>query len=152
MLKISNFAFMEHFDFFDKISISDFENKFSSKESCLKWLSEKKWAVGYVCRKCGNTNYCEGKTPYSRRCTKCKHIESATAHTLFHGCKISLPDAFKIAYEVCNSPQISTRKLSEKLNFRNMTCWGLKKKLIHCINQGGHKAAFGLTEFKNKHQ
>ena len=56
---------------------------FKSDEKALQFIAGIKWEGGFTCRKCGNTNFCDGKSPYSRRCTKCKTEESATAHTLF---------------------------------------------------------------------
>lgn len=115
----------------------DFETTFSTDEKCLEFLANEKWRDGYICRKCGHTNYCKGKTPFSRRCTRCKHDESATAHTIFHRCKINLTEAFEIAYMVCKTPDISTYNLARKLEKRQMTCWKFKKKITECIERNG---------------
>lgn len=120
---------------FIKVNIIDFESNFSTDEKCLEFLANEKWKEGYVCKKCGNTNYCKGKTLFSRRCTKCKHNESATANTMFHRCKIPLNEAFKIAYEVCNMPEVSISRLSETIDRRKMTCWKLKKKIMECLKE-----------------
>ncbi|MCK4287884.1 MAG: transposase [Bacteroidales bacterium] len=69
---------------FGNLSIKQFDLKFSDENKCLQYLADLKWKDGFVCRKCGHTNFCKGKTPFSRRCTKCKHDESATSHTVFH--------------------------------------------------------------------
>jgi hypothetical protein len=118
---------------FDKLEISSFD----SEEACLKLISDQKWAEGYTCRKCGNTNFCKGKTPYSRRCTRCKHDESATSHTIFHRCHIPLKEAFRVISLVCSDPGISTYELSRKMELRQMTCWKLKSKLMECIEKKG---------------
>jgi hypothetical protein len=118
---------------FNKINIKKFETFFNNEEKCLAFLAEEKWKDGYKCRHCGHTKYCSGKTPFARRCTKCKREESATSHTMFHRCKIHLPDAFRLAHLVCSSPSISTAELSETLNLRQMTCWSFKKKVTQCI-------------------
>ncbi len=120
---------------FIKVNIIDFESNFSTDEKCLEFLANEKWKEGYVCKKCGNTNYCKGKTLFSRRCTKCKHNESATANTMFHRCKIPLNEAFKIAYEVCNMPEVFISKLSETIDRRKMTCWKLNKKIMECLKE-----------------
>lgn len=120
---------------FIKVNITDFESNFSTDEKCLEFLANEKWKEGYVCKKCGNTNYCKGKTLFSRRCTKCKHNESATSNTMFHRCKIPLNEAFKIAYEVCNMPEVSISRLSETIDRRKMTCWKLKKKIMECLKE-----------------
>lgn len=110
---------------------------FDSEEKCLEYIAEEKWKQGFVCRKCGHTNYCRGRKPSSRRCTRCKSEESATAHTIFHRCRIPLTEAFKIAYLVCEDPRISSYEISRELDRRQMTCWKFKKKVIDCIEQNG---------------
>lgn len=121
-----------------KLKPLEFESAFSTDEQCLEFLANEKWKDGYVCRNCGHTNYCKGKTPFSRRCTRCKHDESATAHTIFHRCKINLTEAFEIAYMVCKTPKISTYNLARKLEKRQMTCWKFKKKITECIERNGY--------------
>ena len=115
------------------LNLSDFQ----SEEDCMAYLSELKWSGSYKCRKCGHTNYCSGKTPFSRRCTKCKHEESARAHTIFHRCRIPLLEGFKLISEVCSNPDISTYKLSEIMERRQMTCWRFKKRVTECIEKNG---------------
>ncbi len=122
---------------FTKMNLSHFQSDFSSEEKCLEYLAGQKWEKGYKCRKCGHTNFCKGKKPFSRRCTRCKAEESATAHTLFHGCRFPLPSAFKLMYLVCKRPDISSYELSRLLETRQMTCWKFKKKLMECLENNG---------------
>ena len=124
----------------DKIGMLDItrlSSAFSEEDDCLKLLAEEKWKDGYVCRKCGHTNYCKGKTPHSRRCTRCKHDESATAHTIFHRCHIPITEAFRIVYMVCSDPKVSTYELSREIDLRQMTCWKLKSRLMECLENRG---------------
>ena len=122
---------------FKRLNVKDFSGLFTDEGKCLSYISEEKWKNGYVCRKCGNTNYCTGKKPYSRRCTRCKHEESATAHTIFHGCHLPITEAMQIAYTICGDPDISTYELSRRLERRQMTCWKFKKKIMECIETQG---------------
>ncbi|HTX87777.1 MAG TPA: transposase [Bacteroidales bacterium] len=122
---------------FKTLDPDKFSVLFSTDEECMKYLSEKKWEQGFTCRFCGHTNYCTGRTPYSRRCTRCKKEESATAHTIFHRCHIPLNEAFRIAFLVCNDPAVSTYELSRKIELRQMTCWKLKKRLTECLERKG---------------
>ena len=115
---------------FKNIGTIAFEEHFDTEEKCLAYLAEEKWKEGFVCRKCGHTNFCKGKKPHSRRCTRCKTEESATAHTIFHKCKFPLTEAFRITYLVCHNPDISSIKISEEINLRHMTCWKFKKKIL----------------------
>jgi hypothetical protein len=112
------------------------EGGLSDDGECLAMLASIKWAGGFKCRKCGNDRYCSGKKPYSRRCTRCKSEESATAHTVFHGCKMPLVSAFRIMHEICRRPGVSTYELSRMLGTRQMTCWKLKKKITACLESG----------------
>jgi hypothetical protein len=108
---------------------------FESDEKCLEFLADVKWENGFVCRKCGNTNYCPGKTLFSRRCTKCKKEESATTGTIFHNCKFPISKAFYIAFTVCKGDEeISTYEFARRLSLRQMTCWKFKNKIQQTIH------------------
>lgn len=120
--------------FVKEISEEQLAELFKSDEKCLEFLSSVKWEEGFVCRKCGNTNFCHGKTPYSRRCTKCKTEESAAAGTIFHNCKFPLHKAFYIAYNVCKGKEeLSTYEFARRLSLRQMTCWNFRKKIKEAV-------------------
>lgn len=111
---------------------------FNSGEKVLKFVSDIKWKDGFACRKCGHTNYCEGKSTSSRRCTRCKTEESATAHTLFHNIKFPVNKAFFIAYNVCVlGNDFSSYNYSEQLGLNQMTCWKFRKRIKECIARHG---------------
>jgi hypothetical protein len=114
------------------------EDLFNDDKKVLKFISEIKWSEGFVCRKCGNDNFCEGKSPYSRRCTRCKAEESATSHTMFHNCKFPVSKAFYIAYTVCmEGKDISSYEYSDQLGINQMTCWKFRKKIKDCVQKHG---------------
>lgn len=116
------------------ISDTAVEELFVSDEKCLEFLANLKWAEGFTCRKCGNTNFCTGKSPHSRRCTKCKSEESATSGTIFHNCKFPIHKAFFIAYNVCKGKEdVSTYEFARRLALRQMTCWNFKTKIAHAL-------------------
>jgi hypothetical protein len=113
--------------------VMNLRKRFPDTESCLKFLADLKWKEGFVCKKCGHTNFCKGKSSYSRRCTRCKKEESATAHTVFHRCKIPMTQAFEMAFLVCNLPEVSSYQISKKMNIRQMTCYNFQKKVKLCM-------------------
>lgn len=122
--------------FKQELSEEHLDRLFSDDEKCLEFLAESKWKEGFSCRKCGNTNYCSGKTPFARRCTKCKTEESAAAGTIFHNCKFPLHKAFYIAYTVCRGKEdISTYEFARRLSIRQMTCWNFKAKIRHALDE-----------------
>jgi len=128
--------------FTKEVSEETVEELFVSDEKCLEFLADLKWADGFTCRKCGNTNSCTGKSPYSRRCTKCKSEESATSGTIFHNCKFPIHKAFIIAYNVCKGKEdVSTYEFARRLALRQMTCWNFKNKI-----QTALKTMDSLTE------
>lgn len=133
---------------FENIQVSELNTIFNDEEKCLKYISDEKWKDGFVCKKCGHTNFCAGKKAYSRRCTKCKTEESATANTIFHKCKIALPMAFKLAHLVCSSPDVSISDLATELKIRPMTCWGFKKKITSCIDARDDMSEVKKVELK----
>jgi len=133
---------------FKNIGNLQFETIFSSEEKCLEYLAGVKWKDGFYCRKCGHNNFCKGKKAYSRRCTRCKTEESATAHTIFHKCKFPLIEAFKITYLVCHNPDISSYRLSDNIHLRQMTCWKFKKKIADCISRRGDIELFEKENLK----
>jgi len=113
---------------------SQIQEYFESDSKCLQLLSTLKWANGFVCRKCGNKNFCDGKVPFSRRCTRCKNEESATSNTLFHNIKFPVSKAFYIAYHVSANPgNLSSFELANKLSLRQMTCWNFMHKVENKI-------------------
>ncbi len=109
---------------------------FHSDEKCYEFLGELKWGEGFTCRKCGNTNSCPGKTPHSKRCTKCKTEESAAAGTIFHNCKFPIHKAFYIAWNVCKGQEeISSYEFARRLALRQMTCWNFKTKIEQALQK-----------------
>jgi hypothetical protein len=122
---------------FWNISEEVFEKHFPDDNSCLQWLSEMKWGNGFVCQSCGHQHYCDGKYPFSRRCTKCKKEESAKANTIFSSCKMSLQIVFKMMNYISHHPDISSRQLCEYFAIRQMTCWRMKKN-VELIHKTGH--------------
>jgi hypothetical protein len=122
---------------FITMDTGQFKDAFNDSEKCLQLLAEAKWKDGFKCRKCGSSHYGKGKSPFSRRCSSCKKDESATAHTVFHHCRIELPVAFEIAYRVCGTPGVAASDLSHILKKRHMTCLNFKKKILECVLSHG---------------
>jgi len=72
----------------------------------LKLFAAIKWAKGFKCKKkidggrCGHTKVYAGKKPFSLRCKKCGHLETATAGTAFSGLRMPISTAMKILNEL----------------------------------------------------
>ncbi len=108
-----------------------FNNRFLSDEDCFAYLSTIKWNGNhYECRKCGNTTYHKGRSPYSRRCNRCKYDESVTAGTIFHRLKFPILTAFHIIHLIAVSSKGNTSvELSQQFGITQTTSLMFKYKV-----------------------
>ena len=105
-------------------------------------IARYKWDNNFACRKCENTKYFEGKTPFSRRCSKCKTDESATAATVFDKLRIPLPIALDIIKQIVESDTwlksvVLTKALEEKWNLklRQQTIWAFLDRIYNALGR-----------------
>ncbi|WP_200976328.1 7TM diverse intracellular signaling domain-containing protein [Echinicola sp. 20G] len=111
------------------LSYDEFKKIFPDQSACYRYLEEYKWGKGFTCRHCSNTKSSKGPKLFTRRCTKCGHIDSVTAGTIFHGVKFPLEKAFYIAYDlIANTEKQTLDQLSELLDLRKNTVWNFRKK------------------------
>jgi len=112
------------------VEFDEFCRIYPDKEYCFKYIADLKWAQGYSCKKCANSQYLSGQTLFSRRCTKCGYDESVTANTLFQNSKIPITKALYMLFLVYSSKgTISSYKLSKILSIRQSTCWTYNAKM-----------------------
>lgn len=94
----------------------------------------------------GNTHYCKGHLPYSRRCTRCKYDESPTSGTMFDKVKFSLLIAFHIAFKISTKKKgMSSLELSEEYEIRQKTCWEFKCKIQQAMKISGNYPLTGTV-------
>ncbi len=132
------------------ISYADLQSTFPDQASCLAYLEKIKWENGFACPLCNHSNYCKGNKPFTRQCTKCKHIISPTSKTLFHQLKFPLTKAFCIVYFVTiEKSEWASTLLSKKLNLRQKTCWQFKQKVIRSIENKGFLPYLENSDFED---
>ncbi|HTK18827.1 MAG TPA: 7TM diverse intracellular signaling domain-containing protein [Mucilaginibacter sp.] len=113
-----------------EVDFEEFSRIYPDADSCYRLLAELKWKQGYKCHKCGNDHSFSGRTPYSRKCTKCSHEESVTAFTLLHNIRIPITKGFYLIFLVYSSNgKISSHKLAEILDIRQSTCWQYSNRI-----------------------
>ncbi|GGZ26103.1 hypothetical protein GCM10007049_18370 [Echinicola pacifica] len=111
------------------LSYEEFRGIFPDSSSCMRYLEERKWGKGFHCRQCENTKSAPGPKLFTKRCSKCGHIDSVTAGTIFHRVKFPLEKAFYIAYEQISAHEPKTiEELAEMLETGKNTVWNFKKK------------------------
>ncbi|WP_400191411.1 7TM diverse intracellular signaling domain-containing protein [Hymenobacter sp. B81] len=119
-----------------EVDFGEFSQIYPDKEACLAYLADLKWTGGYHCRKCGHDNYCEGREPHSRRCTRCRYVESATAYTLLQKCKFSIVKAFYAVFLLhTHKGSFSAQELSRVLELRRATCWSFSQKVLEAMRR-----------------
>lgn len=108
-----------------------FNKRFQSEDDCFAYLAAIKWKGNqYICRKCGNTTFHKGRSPYSRRCNRCKYDESVTAGTIFHRLKFSILTAFQIIQLMATSNEGNTSvELSHQFGITQTTALIFKYKV-----------------------
>ncbi len=101
-----------------------------------KFIADLKWEAGYACRKCGSGSYSPGRTPFSRRCTRCGYDESPIANTLLQGTHLPIEKALYLVFLVYNSQgSISSHKLSVLLDIRQSTCWSYSSRIKSMLKE-----------------
>ena len=130
---------MEQRDKFKGVESIKFYSRFTDDASCLEYLSAIKWADGFKCKKCGHTNYCNDRYPYSRRCTRCKYDESVTSGSMFDKIKFPLVYAFHIAFKISTKKKgMSSLELAEEYCMRQKTVWEFKRKIQKAMRSSGN--------------
>lgn len=114
----------------EELSTEKFKELFPDESACLRYLENIKWQNGFVCKKCGHDRFINHTSPFTRKCTSCKHVESVTAETLFHGIRIPMDKAFYIVYDTIRLGKSKTlEELSEILSLNKNTVWAFRKKI-----------------------
>jgi len=136
---------METRDIFKGVNSIRFYERFPNEKACYQYISEIKWMSGFVCKKCGHTEYCAGRKPYSRRCTRCKYDESPTAGTMFDKCKFSIHLAFHLCFKISTKKKgMSSLELSHEFDLRQPTCWEFKWKIQQAMRSSKKHPLSGI--------
>ena len=111
------------------LSFEEFEKIYPSEDSCYQFIFDLKWKDGYTCRKCENKKYSKGPLEYSLKCTKCRYIETVTAHTIFNRLKFPIIKAMYILAVTKSKHKITIEELSNRVNLRIATGCACAKKV-----------------------
>ena len=117
------------------VKFKEFKKIYPDDAACLQYVSKLKWKNGYECKKCGNKKECNGKSPYSKRCTICGYDESATAYTIFYRLKFPIIKAFYMVFLINSQRRITAKNLSALVSLRTETCSVFKRKILTVLKQ-----------------
>ena len=108
----------------------EFHKRFSEKAACMNYLMDLKWGKGFVCPHCGCIKESNCNLLYSKRCSKCNRIISATANTLFHQVKFDINKAFLIIFKMsATTKSISAEQLAKTVGVNRKTALLFQQKV-----------------------
>jgi predicted DNA-binding ribbon-helix-helix protein len=101
------------------MTYDDFKKIFPDSSACLRYLEQVKWENGFSCKACEHNKFSKSSKIFHRRCSRCGHIESATAGTIFHGIRLPIEKAFYLSYTViAEHDKLTLEDLSKLLDLR----------------------------------
>lgn len=131
---------------FSGLNAQEFYVRFSDATKCKEYLASIKWKNGFVCRKCGHKK-AQVRKDFSRTCNICSHIESASAHTLFHKVKFGLDKAFIICFEMATTTKgLSAKYFADRLGITAYTARMFSYKVREAMKSSGNMPMKGTVE------
>ena len=125
----------------------EFENRFSTEQSCYEYLFQMKWPNAFSCHKCNHEAYwVSSKNIYI--CTRCEHQHSLTAGTIMHQTKKPLRLWFKAMWWFTTRKSgVNAINLKGLLGFGSYgTAWHWMQKLRRCTIRKGREKLSGKIE------
>jgi transposase-like protein len=119
-----------------EMSFMKLMDKFKTEKDCRDHFFYIKWPQGFVCPKCGYTEYCFIETRNLYQCKKCSHQASLTAGTIMHKSHTPLRQWFYAIFLVSHDKRgISAKQLSKDIDISYYTAWLMLQKLRSTMGQ-----------------
>ena len=97
-------------------TIFEFNKWFPDEEACLNFLSQSRWPDGFICPRCGHSDYYWIPTRKLLQCKSCGYQASVTAGTVMHRSKMPLKVWFQAAYLVTtHTPGMSALQFQRQI-------------------------------------
>ena len=121
------------------LSFFEYQEQFSDEEDCFKYLFRLRWPNGFVCPKCGGSEYYMIYKHKRFQCKQCRHQTSVTAGTVFHRSHQPLRVLFMAVYLIATSKKgLSAMELRRKLGINGYkTAWLLMQKIRTAMASSG---------------
>ena len=129
-------------------SIFEFNEWFPAEEACAKFLIDSRWPDGFICPRCGFTEYFWKTSRTLLQCKQCGYQASPTAGTVMHRSKMPLKLWFHAAYLVSTlTPGISATQFQRQMGLSNYeTAFTMLHKLRSAMVRQGRDKLSGLVE------
>ena len=132
----------------ESITFKEFRTRFSTEESCRAELFRLRFPNGFVCPKCGCTEYYPVRGRNTFQCRACRHQTSVTAGTVMHRTHLPLTAWFWAIYLCATDKRgISAVQLSRTLNICYESGWYLLHRIRRAMAQRDENYALsGIVE------
>lgn len=118
------------------ISITIFQEKYSNEEACRDYLFSLRYPNGYVCLKCGCTEYYEIDSRHKYQCRHCRHQTSVTSGTVMDRSHLKLTVWLWAMYLfVTDKRGCSAMYISKVLHLPYKTAWFLLQRLRSAMSE-----------------
>lgn len=115
----------------EPMSLLEFQNRFSSEESCSEHLFELRWPGGFRCPRCGHDQYSLIATRQVYQCSACHYHASLTAGTIFHKTRTPLRKWFWMIFLMVRQKSgVSMLNMQRLLDIKSYkTVWSMGHKI-----------------------
>src|SRR3990172_3828592 len=129
-------------------TIMEFQRRFSNEEECLKYLINSRWPDGFVCPRCGWTEFYWQGSRNLLECKKCRYQTSVTAGTVMHRSRQPLTNWFWAAYLVTtHTPGMSALQFQRQMGLSSYrTAFMMLHKLRAALVKEGREKLRGTVE------
>ena len=126
----------------------EFIEKYGTEEQCREQLFNSRWPNGFVCPKCGHTEYFDIKSRNLYQCKSCNHQASVTAGTIMDKTRTPLKKWFLAIYYMAEDKRgISALSLKGKIGVAYQTAWSMCQKIRHAMGERDKEYALdGIVE------
>lgn len=129
-------------------TIYEFDEWFPTEESCIKFLIDSRWPNGFICPRCGFTEFYWKSARNLLQCKSCSYQVSPTAGTVMHRSKLPLKAWFRAAYLVTTlTPGMSALQMQRQLGIASyQTAFTMLHKLRAAMVREGRDRLSGIVE------
>jgi len=125
----------------------DLEKQFESEEDCRAYLEALRWPNGFLCSRCGGSEYWRMKTGVLE-CSACGHASSVISGTVFQDTKLPLKTWFRAMWLMAGQKSgLSALTLQRDLGLGSYkTAWSMLHKMRLAMLRPGRERLSGSVE------
>jgi transposase-like protein len=132
----------------EAMTLLQFQKKFSDEQVCREHLFEIRWPGGFICPRCGHTEYYNHTSRHLYQCKAFGYQASVTAGTVMHKTRIALVKWFWAIFLASHDKRgISAVRLEQELGISYPSAWLMLHKIRKAMGDrdGAYQLA-GLVE------